>query len=72
MICDKCGEEKPDALVRVMPVEVRDRTGFTKDPALCARCCSDIPGREWMKDSPWVKNASGCDAGSVGSCSCGG
>jgi len=58
MVCDKCGEERDDAIART---EIHDKTlvRTTPDgtsfpvtnPVLCTRCCASSPGREWMRAS---------------------
>jgi len=59
MECDKCGEDKPDVLLRAFDDKVLKRTGFvrlgptgaefTYTPALCTDCCAQMPDRAWMK-----------------------
>lgn len=45
MICDKCGADKPDVMRRGDVPNVNDKPS----PHLCTDCCSQCPGREWMK-----------------------
>lgn len=76
MKCDKCDNDKPDAMKRLFHGEILIRYGFFEyrkdmngarikdkdgtdvkfsvDPALCTLCCSEMPGREWMKSSPYA------------------
>jgi hypothetical protein len=58
MKCDKCQQEKDDALRRMRRASREGRAephfgGDTTlpegDPVLCAECCSQYPGREWMR-----------------------
>lgn len=56
MKCDKCGKDKPSALLRNFLTEILSSHGFvrddkTYDPALCQSCCSNMPGRGWMRTS---------------------
>lgn len=46
MICEKCGQDKPDVMRRA---DIPNKEGMTATPALCTECCAEIPGREWMK-----------------------
>lgn len=43
MVCDECGEDKPDVMARDA------KLGDNNMPKLCTACCSTKPGREWMK-----------------------
>src|SRR5262245_535262 len=45
MRCDKCGNDKPSVLRRA---DIRD-DALPNNPRVCARCCLDYPGREWMR-----------------------
>ncbi len=63
MKCDKCGEDKSDVMTRLFLAEVNRSAGFVKDnivfdPALCTACCSEMPGRVWMKNSIPADDAS--------------
>jgi hypothetical protein len=44
MICDECGQDKPDVMLRA---DVK--LGTNNMPKLCTECCSTKPGREWMR-----------------------
>lgn len=63
MKCDKCGVDRASTLKRLFLGEILVARGFFilkpdhkgdmvkqhYDPNLCATCCSDMPGRAWMK-----------------------
>lgn len=55
MKCDKCGEEKPDAMLRMAPIGMKEHwygdPSLRLDPTLCSECCSKAPDREWMRAS---------------------
>jgi hypothetical protein len=52
MKCDKCQQDKDDALRRMSPQGFKTGSwhGLDTDPVLCAECCADYPGHAWMKD----------------------
>ena len=55
MTCDKCGLDKSDAIARLAPTGMKEHwygdVALKLDPVLCAACCSQYPGREWMRES---------------------
>ncbi len=45
-VCEKCGQTKEDVIRRA---DIPSKEGMSPSPKLCDACCSEFPGREWMK-----------------------
>ena len=73
-VCDKCKRAHGSVVTRLLHHDTLRRHGFvrmvpnadaskppvevTYDPKLCASCCAELPGREWMRDAAARQNRS--------------